>query len=173
MLPLGVVEAASAGASGGTTCKSFSGNAKVTPGLPVVGSRVRVRPTVSIKGAKLSGCHGVVTGGTASATLKFATPSNCLVLVTRSTANIVSRAKGTLRITWNNGRTSTLTFSLSFGAVKDKPTLAATDGTVTSGLFKGMKGSGTVLWSLGTNECFGGEALTSLRFSGFGQFVMK
>ena len=173
MLPLGAVEASAAGASGGTTCQSFSGNAKVSPGLPVVGSRVRVTPTFSIKGAKLSGCHGVVTGGTASAKLKFVSSSNCLVLVTHSTANIVSRAKGTLTITWNNGRTSTLSFSLSFGAVKDKPTLAATDGTVTSGLFKGMKGSGTVLWTLGMNECFGGEALTSLKFNGFGVFVMK
>ena len=173
LLPLSVAEAPSAGAAAGTTCKLFSGTARVSPGLPIAGSTRLVKPTFSIKDAKLSGCHGTVRGGTVSAKLKFSKRSNCTTLVTQASGNIVSRAKGTLTIVWNNTKTSTFSFSLSFGAVTGKPELAAATGTVTAGLFKGMKGAGTVLWVLGMNECFNGAPLTYLTFSGFGAFVMK
>jgi hypothetical protein len=173
LLPMGMIEASAAGAASGTTCKSFSGNANVSPGLPKYGSKTMVRPTISIKRAKLSGCGGSVKGATASATLKFVKSANCASLITQTIANVSAKATGTLTITWNNKMTSKVALSLSFGSIPDNPTLAKLTGTVTSGRFQGMKSSGTVEWSLSTEECFGGAPLTSFTFSEFAPLVTK
>jgi len=172
LLPLGLITATSAGAAGGTTCKSFSAAARLTPGLPPAGNKSRVRPAISLQG-NISGCRGTVTSGRASATLKFASSSNCTMLVTKATANVKTNATGTLKIAWSSRKTSTIALSLSFGAVPQKPSLATIKGSITAGLFKGMKESGTVGWTLGRNECFGGASLTALTLSGFAPVVIK
>jgi hypothetical protein len=173
LLPIAAVEATPAGAAAGTTCKSLGGSATVTPGLPKYGSTQTVRPTISIKGAKVSGCRGAVKGATASATLKFDQSANCTSLITQIAGNVKAKAKGTASITWNNHKTSKVSFSLTFGSVPNNPSVAKLAGTVTAGLFVGMKETGSVAWSLGSDECFGGAPLTSFTFSGFSPFVTK
>jgi hypothetical protein len=145
----------------------------VTPGLPKTGSTERVRSTISIKRAKLSGCHGGVTSATASATLRFDHALNCTVLITQITSAVTARARGTLTFTWNNKHTSTVSFAVLFGSIPNEPSVAKLTGTVTAGAFKGMKETGTVYWSLGSNDCFGGAPLTAFAFSEFSPFVTK
>ena len=173
VFPAEAIAAQSAGAASGTTCTTFSGTARVTPGLPMVGSKQLVRPTASIKAAKLGSCHGEVSSGTVSATIRFAKPSNCTLLIRDITANVAWTTRGTATVVWNNHKTSNVAFSLSFGGVNGDPALAAVAGTVRSGMFKGLKVSGTVLWTLGSTECFGGAPLKSLTFSAFAPFVAQ
>ena len=173
LLPVGAIGASSAGAAGGTTCSSLHGIAALTPGLPKIGDTTLVRSRVSIKGARLSGCRGSVTNATVRATLRFAKPSNCTLLISQVTAATTVVAKGTATFTWNNRRTSTVSLSVSLGAIPDQPSVAKIAGTVTAGLFKGMKESGTVIWSLDSTACFGGAPLKSLTFTQFSPFVVK
>jgi hypothetical protein len=173
LAPLGVINASSAGAASGTTCQALRGTAILSPGLPSLGNTAVVRPIISVIGAKVSGCAGSVTGASASGKLRFAKPSNCTRLITQITANTKVAATGTVVLTWNTHTTSQIAMTLTFGSVANKPTLATLTGTVISGLFKGTKTSGTIQWSLGTNECFGGAPLTSAAFSGFAPFVLK
>ena len=173
LAPLGMIDASAAGAASGTTCQSLGGAAMLSPGLPALGSTALVRPIISLSGAKLGGCRGPVTSARASGKLRFAKSSNCTRLITQITANIKVAATGTVILTWNTHTTSQVALTLAFGSVSNKPTLATLTGTVTSGLFKGMKTTGTIEWSLGTTECFGGAPLASAAFSGFGPFVMN
>jgi len=171
--PVGVIDALSAGAATGTTCASLHGTASLSPGLPKIGDKTLVRSTVSIKGAKLSGCRGSVTSATVTARLRFAKPSNCTLLINQVTATTTVVAKGTSTFAWDNHRTSTVSLVVSLGAIPNEPSIAKITGTVTAGLFKGMKETGTVLWSLGSTACFGGAPLTSLTFTQFSPFVTK
>ncbi len=170
MAPLG---ASTAAATGGSACRSFVGTATLTPGLPKVGDTRRVKPTISIDGARLRGCPGRATSGTVSATLKFAKPSNCTLLITQVSRNIPAIAKGTLTITWDNKMTSTIALSMSFGSVLDEPAVAIMAGTVEAGLYQGLKESWNVLWTMRQTECFGGAPLTSLAFSKFAAVAAK
>jgi hypothetical protein len=165
MAPIG---AASATALGGSGCRSFVGTATLAPGLPKVGDTRRVKPTISIEGARLRGCPGRAASGTVAATLKFEKPSNCSLLITQVSRNIAANAKGNLTITWDNKMTSTIALSMSFGSVPNEPAVAIMAGTVDAGLYQGLKESWTVLWTMRrTDECFGGAPLTSLAFSKF------
>jgi hypothetical protein len=152
-------------------CKTFAGTAVLSPGLPKVGAVTRVKPKISINGASLSGCQGQVSSGRVSATVEFGKSTNCMLFITQVTANVVVKAKGTLRIVWNNKKTSTIALSMSFGSVPDKASLATMVGTVNAGLFKGRTESWTVLWSMKEDECFGGAPLTSLAFSQFAEIA--
>ena len=164
---------ASSPAAVAPSCKAFAGTAVLSPGLPKVGALTRVKPTISINGASLTGCHGQVSSGRVSATVSFGKSTNCTLFITQVTANVAVKAKGTLRIVWNNRKTSTIALSMSFGSVPDKAALATMVGTVNAGLFKGRKESWTVLWSMKEDECFGGAPLTSLAFSQFAAVVTK
>jgi hypothetical protein len=173
LLPFGALDAPAAGAAAGTTCASLSGTARLTPGLPKLGDSTLVRSSVSIKGAKLTGCQGSVKSATITATVKFAKASNCTLLITQITATKTVVAKGTATFTWNNHRTSAVSLVVSLGAVKNNPSVAKITGTVTRGLFKGLKESGTIVWSLPSDACFGGAPLTAMTFAEFSPFVTK
>jgi hypothetical protein len=136
-----------AGAVAGASCKTLTGTAKLSPGLPPLSSKALVKATITIKGAKLSGCTGGVTSGALSATLKYGIASNCSTTVAGKTANI----KGTATVVWNNKKTSTI--ALSLVGVTKKPTETTIPGTVTAGMFKGSKSSGTVVYTLAKNNC--------------------
>lgn len=162
------IGASSPDATSGWACRSFAGIAALTPGLPRLGSTQRVKATISIKQARLNGCRGGVTSGTASATLKFAKPSNCALLISQVSRNVAATANGTSTITWNNKMTSTIALSLSFGGVPNEAAVAVMTATVRSGVYQGAKESWTVLWTMRkADECFGGAPLTSLTFSQF------
>jgi len=174
VVPMAPLGASSAAAAGGSACRSFVGTAALAPGLPRLGDTRRVTPTISIEGARLRGCPGRATSATVSATLKFAKPSNCKLLITQVSRNIPAIAKGTLTIAWDNKMTSTIALSMSFGSVVDEPTVAIMAGTVEAGLYQGLKQSWTVLWTMRrTDECFGGAPLTSLAFSKFDAVAAK
>ena len=162
-----------AGAATGSTCATFRGNANVSPGLPKVGSTDQVRSAIAIKRAKLTGCRGGVSSATASGTLKFDHATNCTQMIAQITSSVTVRAKGTLTFTWNNKRTSTVAFSLLFGSIKSEPSVAKVTGSVTAGLFKGEKETGSLYWSLSSTACFGGSPLTSFTFSEYSPFVTK
>jgi len=151
-----------------SACRSFSGIAALSPGLPRLGSTQRVKPTISIKHARLNGCGGGVTSGTAAATLKFAKPSNCALLIGQVSRNVPATATGTMTITWNDKMTSTIALSMSFGSVPDEAAVAIMSGTVRTGVYLGRKESWTVLWTMRkADECFGGAPLTSMAFTEF------
>jgi WhiB family redox-sensing transcriptional regulator len=138
MLPIATF-ATPAGAATKTTCKTASGSAAFTPALPKVGSTSKVKSTIKIVGAKLSGCKGGgVTGAKLSATVKFAKAANCDSLL----AGRPTGAKGTETITWSNKKTSTV--SITLASVTGKPTQTKVTGVVTAGQFKGAKQSGTL-----------------------------
>lgn len=140
MHPLGVIDSSPAGAAGGTTCQAASGSATFKPALPKLGSKVKVAATVKVTGGKLSGCvGGGVTSGVVKLTSKFAKSLNCETLAKQGSTN---PTKGTEVITWNNKKTSTISVTLT--GVKTSPKQARIAGTVTAGLFKGSKQSGTV-----------------------------
>jgi len=168
------IGASSPDAKSGLTCRSFTGIAALTPGLPRLGSTQRVKPTISIKNARLNGCRGGVTSGRASATLQFAKSSNCALLIGQVSRNVPATANGTLTITWNTKMTSTIALSMSFGGVPNKAAVAIMTGTVRAGLYRGVKESWTVLWTMRkADECFGGAPLTSLTFSEFAAAVAR
>jgi hypothetical protein len=168
LVPVTPIGASSPDAKSGWACRSFAGIAGLTPGLPRLGSTKRVTPTISIKNARLNGCRGGVTSGTVSATLKFAKPSNCALLIGQVSSNVAATANGTLTITWNTKTTSTIALSMTFGGVPNEAAVATMTGTVRAGLDRGAKKSWTVLWTIRkADECFAGAPLTSLTFSEF------
>ena len=64
----------------------------------------------------------------------------------------VSRpTKGTETIIWNTGKKSTIAVTLT--GVNGQPTQAKVSGTVTAGLFKGAKQSGTVMYVVPKGGC--------------------
>jgi len=154
--PIGLV-ASPAGAAAGATCKTISGTAAFSPGLPPVTAKTTAKPTVTIKNAKLGGCTGGVTSGTLSATLKFGIANNCKTLIAGATTN----TSGTATVVWNNKTTSTI--ALKLVGVKGKPTQTTIPGTVTTGAFKGSKSSGTVVYTIAGGQCTS-KPLTSVPF---------
>ena len=146
VVPLGLI-ASPAGAAGTTTCKTASGTATFSPALPKIGSKTKVKPTVTIKGAKVSGCTGGVKTGTFNASLKFSVASNCDTLL----AGAPTGTKGTETITWNTKKTSTV--ALSLVGVKGHVTQTKASGPVSAGLFKGSKQSGSLNYTLPTGAC--------------------
>ena len=94
-------------------------------------------------------------------------------MIAQITSSVTVRAKGTLTFSWNNKRTSTVSFALLFGAIKGEPSVAKVTGTVTAGLFKGAKETGSLYWALSSTACFGGSPLTSFTFSEYSPFVTK
>jgi hypothetical protein len=144
-LPIGLV-ASPAGAAAGASCKSLTGTAKLAPGLPITTSKVKVKPTYTIKGAKLTGCTGGVTSGVLAATLKQALPGNCTTLLAGGTANI----SGTATVVWNNKTTSTFTVKL---VGQKNVSQFKIPGKVTKGAFLKSTTSGTVAFTPAAGSC--------------------
>jgi hypothetical protein len=138
-----------------------------TPALPKVGSTAKVKPTITIKGAKLSGCKGGgVTSGTFAATLKFSVASNCQTLLKGAETG----TKGTETITWNTKKTSTVALALK--GVKGKVTQTTATGPVAKGLFAKAKQSGTLNYTLPKGAC-GTAGLSKVTFKNVTPIVIK
>jgi hypothetical protein len=135
MLPVGLVATHAGAAAATPTCKTLAGTATFAPAIPKVGSTAKVKPTISIKGAKLGGCTGGgVTGGTVNSTLKFGLAANCSSLL----AGASTKTAGTVSIIWNTKATSTVGKATLVG-VTGHPTQSTVSGAITAGLFKGKK----------------------------------
>ena len=166
-LPIGLIATPAGAATAGTTCKTASGTATFAPALPKAGSSATVKPTITIKNAKLGGCKGGgVTGGTFSATLKFTVASNCATLI----AGDPTGTKGTETITWNTKQTSTV--ALTLAGVKGHVTETAATGGVSKGLFAKAKQSGTLNYTLPAGAC-GSAGLSKVTFKQLTPIVIK
>jgi hypothetical protein len=150
-VPAGMIASSPAGAVGGTTCSTAAGTAKFAPALPILGSKVLVKGTLTSTGTvgKCVG-GGVTTGHTAFKSPKSTTGANCTTL-----AKPDPKSKGTIGsfvITWNTGKTSTVkTFTIK--QVKGAPTHATVGGKITAGLFVGSTVKGTVAYKLPVGAC--------------------
>jgi hypothetical protein len=129
-------------------CTKLNGTATFKPPLPKLASAKKLKPTVTIKGAKLAGCTGGgVTGGTVAATMKFGAASNCTTLAEGAPTN----TKGTVTVAWSNKRTSTVSATLK--AVAGKMTLQTLAGKIAAGQFKGSKLSATTEFVIAGGQC--------------------
>jgi hypothetical protein len=150
----------SAGAAGGTSCKTSTGTASFKPGLPVSGSTQKVKPTVTVKNAKVTGCKGGgVTSGKYNSTDKFKTATNCDTLL--SGAPAPHPPTGTLTTTWNTGAKSTGNVTLQ--PVTGQPTQTHVTGKVSSGLFKGLTLNATISFAAKKGDCIS-TPLTQVSF---------
>ena len=166
-LPIGLIAAPAGAATVGTTCKTASGTATFAPALPKAGSIAKVKPTVTIKNAKLGGCKGGgVTGGTFSATLKFSVASNCSTLI----AGGETGTKGTETITWNTKKTSTVALTLK--GVPGHVTQTTAAGGVSKGVFAKAKQSGNLNYTLPSGAC-GSAGLSKVTFKQLTPIVIK
>jgi hypothetical protein len=166
VLPVGLISSP-AGAAGATTaCKTASGTATFSPALPKIGSKTKVKPTVTIKGAKVGGCTGTVKSGTFNASLKFANASNCDSLLKGAPTG----TKGTEIITWNTKKTTTV--GLTLVGVKGHVTQTKASGPVTAGVFKGAKQSGTLNYTLPKGACTS-AGLSKVTFKQLTPMVIK
>jgi hypothetical protein len=149
LVPVGLIAAAPAGAAAPkTTCKTASGTATFKPALPALGSKVTVKPTITVTGT-LSGCTGGgVKSAKISAVLKQAIAGNCTTLLKGATANIA----GSETLTWDTKATSTVKV-LKLAGVTGKPTQTNATGAVTSGLFLKAKQTGTLNFTPLTGGC--------------------
>src|SRR4051794_3791744 len=78
LVPATLLAAPGGAAAAKPTCTKLTGVATFKPALPKLASTKKVKPTITITGAKLSGCTGGgVTGGIVKSTLKFGNASNC------------------------------------------------------------------------------------------------
>jgi hypothetical protein len=134
MLPVSLMASPAGAAAATPTCKSVTGQASFSPALPALKSKATSKPTITIKGAKLTGCTGGgVTGGTVGATLKFGIANNCTTLL----AGASTKTTGTVTIAWNTKATSTAKVTLV--GLTGKPTSQTVSGPITAGLFVGKK----------------------------------
>lgn len=133
LVSMGMLGAPPASAAGGTSCKSTNGTATFTPALPKLGLSTKVFAKISVSGVIITCTGGGVTSGSVKITTKPKSASNCATLAAYDS----TPTTGTEVITWNTGATSTIAVKLI--DVKNQPTQLRLQGTVTSGLFKGMK----------------------------------
>jgi hypothetical protein len=132
MLPVGVVTASPAGATGGTTCTTNHGTATFNPPLPPLNSTKTVNTTVTSSGT-LTGCKGGgVTRATYHASYKVAN-DNCKKTLTYTTKTTTSP----ISTLWQPGNKKS-TGTITLHAIKGSPTKANVTGVTTSGLFKGL-----------------------------------
>ena len=165
VLPIGLISSP-AGAAGATTCKTATGTATFSPALPKIGVKTKVKPTLTIKGAKVSGCTGGVKSGTFNAALKFSVANNCSTLLAGATTG----TKGTETISWNTKKTSTV--ALALVGVKGHVTQTKASGPVSAGLFKGSKQSGTLNYTLPSGACTN-TGLSKVTFKNITPIVLK
>jgi len=142
------IGAAPVRAAGGTSCKTATGSLTFTPTLPRLGNSTKVFAKLSMNGVSGS-CSG---GGVSSGQVKFASATsksgmNCATVAAYSSVAL----SGTEVIAWDTGATSTVALKLL--DVKDSPTMKRIQGSVTAGLFKGLKQSGLIQYSLPNGGC--------------------
>jgi len=158
LLPMAVLTAGQAGASGGTTCKPPSGTLTFSPG---VGATLKAQ-TISINLPIKSCVGGGVTGGTFKGTLKTA-PTD-LAMLAKQAANL----KFTVTITWNTKATSTFTATSS--TTIGKVITSKVSGKITKGLFVGLTFSSSQTVTYGPIV---GGVIKTLNIKGSGSITIK
>jgi hypothetical protein len=154
VVPMAMTVVGSGGAANaaakGTSCSKSSGNATFKPGLPVSGSSQKVKPTITVKNAKETGCKGGgVKSGKFNSTSKFRTATNCDTLLSGQPSP--KPPTGTITTTWNTGDTSSANVTL--GTVSGQPTETHVTGKVTKGLFKGLTLDATLKFTPTKGDC--------------------
>ena len=148
-LPVGLIATHAGAAAATPTCKTLAGTATFSPAIPKIGATTKVKPTITIKGAKLAGCAGGgVTGGTVGASLKFGLAANCASLLKGDS----TKTAGTVSIVWNTKASSTVAKATLVG-VTGHPTQSTVSGVISAGLFKGKKVSVVTNYKLPTGGC--------------------
>jgi hypothetical protein len=163
VVPTGFVaaSASSAVAAGGTTCAHSSGVATFKPALPIVGSSKTVKPTITVKNGKLTGCTGGgVKSGKFTVAAKFNDATNCEILL--SGASSPHPPTGTITTTWNTGDKSVAKVTLH--PVAGQATQTHITGKITSGLFKGSNIDSTIQFAPKSGDCTS-TPLKSVTFS--------
>jgi len=160
LAPMAVLTAGPAGAAGGTTCKTLTGTATITPGLGATPKNQKILSTSSIGSCK----GGGVTKGTGKAT--NTTPNgSCSGLAKAGTKSAISEV-----ITWNTGKTSTLAGSTVTGPKVGQATITL---KVTAGLFVGLHGSQIIAFKISKGGCTDKSPVTALTISVVTPFVIK
>ena len=160
LAPIAVLSAGPAGAAGGTTCKTLTGTATITPGLGATAKNQKILSTSSIGGCT----GGGVTKGTGKAT--NTTPNgNCTGLAKNGTKSSISEV-----ITWNTGKTSTLAGSTVTGPKTGQATITL---KVTKGLFIGLHGSQIIAFKITKGACTDKSPVTALSISVVTPLVIK
>ena len=170
LLSMGALGMSTAGAAGGTVCGTAAGKATFTPPLPKLGDATLVKGSLTSAGTvgKCVG-GGVTTGHTAFKSNPATTGSNCTTL-----AKPDPKGKGTIGkfvITWNTGKTSTVT-TFTIKQVTGKPPTATVGGKITAGLFVGSTMKGTVLYKLPAGGC-SAKPLAAVTYTNVGTFSIK
>ena len=172
LVPTAVIGVSPAGAAGGTTCATTSGVATFTPPLPPLGSKATVTGSFTAIGTvgKCVG-GGVTTGHTKFVSTPTKVGANCTTLITGKdpSGKVSAPTTGTLTTTWNTGKTSSAKVTLL--PVKGKSTERTVTGTISAGMFKGLKTTGVVTYAIPAGFCK--TALKTLKYSQVGSTVIK
>jgi hypothetical protein len=162
MAPIGVLTAGPAAAAGGTSCKTQTGTATITPGLGTTKKDQVIKATTAIGGC----VGGGVTKGTGTATVKVK-QSNCAGLATTGQKMALAET-----IKWSNGKTSTLTGTSTTGPKVGQATIAL---KITKGLFVGKKATTVIQFApaKGGGSCTDASPLKKLTIKGVKPFVIK
>jgi hypothetical protein len=126
------------------TCTKAAGTATFNPALPVIGNPATVKSTITVKGTESTCTGGGVKSATAAGTFKFAKPGNCTTLATASGGG----TPGTVTLTWNTKKTSTIKTATITQPNKKNPLLAQVAGKITAGLFIGKTFTQQVTFAL-------------------------
>ena len=160
-LPATALLSATPASAAAKSC-NISHTTTVSPGLeqPPAGDAADAVQTFKVS-ATLSSCTGApgITKGTSTGTLKSTSPSKptCADLATPG-----SKASGTVSVTWNNGKKSAATLTVTV----DGPQHGKLSGKVTSGLFKGSTIGGASSFNIATGNCSDATPVTKLTGSG-------
>jgi hypothetical protein len=139
LIPLAT--AAPAGAAIHEVCSGFNATVTTKPPIPEIGSKNKVTPTVTIAG-RLTRCTGPESGaGTLALTAKISAPVNC-----GSTQPKILKATETIK--WTDGKTSTVSVRIPVFATNE-----SFDGTVVSGILKGLDQAVTLAGSAPNGTC--------------------
>lgn len=167
LVPVGVIAAGPAGAAAKVpTCKTLSGKQTYSPALPKIGVATKVNSNVTTT-ANIGGCTGGgVTSGKSSS--KSVYKGNCTTLVTHKGAT-----KGSATIKWSNGKTSSVSTSLTTTSKPGaSPVLATLVSKFTAGAFKGTT-STVHLKATPPKDACTKKSLTGYVFVNVGKFVTK
>jgi hypothetical protein len=159
-----------AAAAGGVSCTSLHGTEVWDPPLPKRHVARKTKPTITIKGAKLTRCTGAgaIKRGSFHANIKWLDPGNCDTLATHTPGEAEPRIKGTITIDWNTGKTSTIAVSLR----KTKPYVQKINGRVIDGRFSGSSFALHLLIHPPKGAC-DTKPLSTTPFDGLTKLVIK
>ena len=157
-----VLTATPAGAATGTSCKTESGIANLSPGVTTASKAQTLTVTLAIAGCS----GGGVTAASAKLVLKEK-PTNCIGLTKTGVKLSLSG-----QIIWSNGESSAVSGSSTTGPKTGQATLSA---NVTSGLFSGARVSNVLMFGQapGGGSCTTKSPLRKLTVKSIKSFVVK